>query len=245
MAYYSGMNFDPQTSPSAQGAPVNQMSNQGMTATNAKTGISSYDQNPGYLDSNPMTSTYQAIQQAPAWLQQQTQKQVIGQGQGGAYDPSLQLRDIYSQYQPGLQSAISQYGVEAVNNPYFVQNNQEFGKQTQGSFNPFSQNLYDYQVGNAGGDIYKTQRNPFTGELMGSGDFYGDFYKYTDTIGGKNQFQNEILPYLNDIGIGNINPSGTDPYKWSQYQNQYDTVEGNKFRRNYIYDQKGNVIGVR
>lgn len=166
MAFYQGTNVgygQPQAA-SAQGAPINTAS----AAVRPQSSLQQYQPPPSYLGTDPGFSSYEALAQSPEWVQNYTEQRVRKPQSAGAYDPSLQMRDIYGGLQPGLQRAYSQYGAEAVENPYFINQGNEFASQYNSeSFNPFGSQLNDYTVGQYG-NIMSAQRNPFTGELIGA-----------------------------------------------------------------------------
>lgn len=117
---------------------------------------------------NPNLGILDQIQQTPAWLQERMKSQMIQPGKVGFVDPSIQLAQLYSSYAPRIQQYQDMYGSD-FNQPYFL--NKKYAGQTGDGFNAFSQNLYDYQI-QGGGDIYRVQRDPISGEIIGDPQLY-------------------------------------------------------------------------
>jgi len=209
--------------PSAQGAPIN----------TASTSTSPYNSqapspvtNPAATPTQPaptnyiegsqgaLGGTYGAISAAPQWLQNVAQGQVVGGNHVGGFDPSIQLRDIYSGFQSGLNNAVQNYGANTVYNPYFMQggNANLYNPQySMRGFNPFSQNLNAYGTDNMG-NIMNTHLNPFTGNNAGPSSlaaYRGQAFNYslmpgdpvTNDITGynqafKNNYDQNYAPWL-------------------------------------------------
>lgn len=110
-------------------------------------------------------------QKTPDWYQDFVMQTGPQQGQAGWY--ADQWTDIARQYQKPLQNIQNQYGMEAVNNPAFLQ----AGKNDFTQFNPF-------EAGDDFGSVagFDWQWNPFTG-LKGVDqglDYLGHYITHSD-----------------------------------------------------------------
>jgi hypothetical protein len=206
--YYQGANLgygQNGAMPSAQGAPIN-------TASSAvrPNVLQQYQPSPAPYADKSMTSTFEEMSAAPEWLQTRLQKGVVGPNQAGSLDPALQMRDLYSTYQPRVNQLVSMYGREAIDNPYFMQS--EFQGQSQAnSFDPFSSQLTDYEVYRGGGrdnlSVKNVTRNPFTGEIENWGSTAFNPHAYYNPLDREYDLQRaeeRFAPIADRLGMSSI-----------------------------------------